>query len=75
MNEEQVVALMESATSSQDWNAKADQVKKACGGYPPFWFKAIVISGLMNRVITSFGGDPSIRVSTPDSNLLPGGQA
>lgn len=71
MNEEQVVALMESATSEQDWADKALQVKKACGGYPPFWYKAIVISGLMNRVVTSFGGDPGIKVSTPDSNLLP----
>lgn len=62
MTEEEVVALMESATSSQ--------VKKACGGYPPFWFKAIVISGLMNRVITSFGGDPGIKVSSAQDLLL-----
>lgn len=49
MSREDVVNLMESATSPDDWNAKCDQVKKACGGYPPFWFDAIVLSGLSAR--------------------------
>lgn len=50
MNQEQVVNLMKSATSESDWNAKCDQVKKACGGYPPFWYGAIIMSGLLNTV-------------------------
>lgn len=50
MNEDEVVALMKSATSESDWNAKADKVKAACGGYPQFWFDAIVLSGLLNKV-------------------------
>lgn len=51
MTEQEVVELMESATSESDWNSKCDQVKKQCNGYPNFWYHAIVISGLANRVL------------------------
>ena len=47
MDEKQVVDLMSSATSEKDWNSKADQVKKACGGYPDFWYRAVILSGVM----------------------------
>ena len=50
MTEKQVVELMSSATSEQDWNDKCDQVKAACGGYPDFWFPLIVVSGLAATV-------------------------
>lgn len=50
MNEQQVINLMESSKSSKEWNANADKVKAACGGYPDFWFGAIVMSGLASRV-------------------------
>ena len=66
MDEEQVVALMASAKSEQDWNAKCDEVKEACGGYPAFWFPAIIMSGLADRVTKSFGSDADIHVVSPD---------
>jgi len=47
MNKDEVVKLMESSKSEIEWNANADKVKKACNGYPDFWYKAIVISGIM----------------------------
>jgi hypothetical protein len=28
----------------------ATKVKKANGGYPPFWYEEIVLSGLLGRV-------------------------
>lgn len=62
MNRDEVVALMESATSERDWNNKADQVKAACGGYPGFWWDAIMLSGLANRVLGRFGSDANIRI-------------
>jgi hypothetical protein len=50
--QEGVIAYMQSATSTADWNSKCDEVKKANGNnYPPFWFKAIVLSGLMERTL------------------------
>jgi hypothetical protein len=55
MNEQEVVALMESSKSEHEWNMNCDKVKVACGGgYPGFWFAAIVRSGLGNRVAQSF---------------------
>lgn len=54
MNEEQVVALMKSSKSDQEWNDNCDKVKKECGGYPSFWYSAIVMSGVAGRVTSSF---------------------
>jgi len=54
MNEtqQQVVALMESSRNSKEWNANADEVKRQCGGYPGFWYSAII--GLAHRVQQSW---------------------
>ena len=64
MNEKQVIDLMTSATSESDWNAKCDQVQAACNGYPPFWFGAIIRSGLAAKVAESFGGSAGITITT-----------
>ena len=50
MTQQQVTDLMNSATSENDWNDKCDQVKEACGGYPSFWYSAIILSGLAAKV-------------------------
>lgn len=55
MTEQEVVALMESSKSETERNLNCDEVKKKCGGYPDFWFKAIIASGLLGRVTSSFG--------------------
>ena len=48
MNQQQVIDLMITSRSEEEWNANADKVKAACGGrYPAFWFFAIVTSGVM----------------------------
>lgn len=53
--QEDVVALMSSATSESDWNSKCDQVQKANAGYPSFWFGAIILSGLAAKITAKFG--------------------
>lgn len=69
MSKEQVVALMESATSEADWNAKCNQVKKAFGGqYPDFWYETVVTSGLARTVAARFGASSEIHVSTIPSS-------
>ena len=50
MSEEAVVDLMRSSKSEAEWNANCDAVKKACGGYPDFWYRAIVLSGVAAEV-------------------------
>lgn len=59
-----VIALMESSSSDQEWDDNCDRVKEANhGNYPGFWFRAIVLSGLAKRVTAKWGGDAEIHVS------------
>lgn len=50
MSESEVVELMVSSKSEEEWNANCDKVKAACNGYPSFWFHKIVMSGLMATI-------------------------
>lgn len=54
MTEAQVVALMQSSKNEDEWNANCDTVKKHFGGYPKFWFPAIMMSGLAHAVRNSW---------------------
>ena len=63
MNEQEVVALMKSSKSEAEWNENCDKVKKACGDYPPFWYSAIVLSGIAATTAASFGGSADIKFS------------
>jgi len=63
MDEAQVVALMKSSTSAQEWNENCAKVKKACGGYPSFWYPAILASGVAEETMSAFGETAAIRVS------------
>ena len=47
--EEGVTALMETSKSEAEWNDNCDAVKKANGGYPGFWYAAVIESGLRMR--------------------------
>lgn len=56
MNREEVVKLMQSSKSEQEWNANADKVKAACdGNYPSFWYEAIILSGVYLRTRQTCG--------------------
>lgn len=54
MNKSQVVELMKSSTSEIEWNANCDKVKKTCGGYPDFWYREIIVSGLLAKTQASW---------------------
>lgn len=54
MSEQEVVDLMKSSKSEKEWNDNADKVKAACKGYPDFWFKSIVMSGIIVRTQLSW---------------------
>jgi len=64
MTEQEVVALMESSTTEQEWNTNCDKVKRACGDYPAFWYQTIILSGLGDRVAAKWGGDMQLRFVT-----------
>lgn len=62
MEQEEVVALMESSRSEDEWDTNCSKVKKACGGYPSFWYSAIVASGLADRIAKSYGSSADINI-------------
>jgi hypothetical protein len=58
MTQEEVVALMRSSKSEQEWDQNCDIVKTCNDGkYPDFWFVAIVMSGLSRRTTASCLGN------------------
>ena len=64
MNQDEVVALMESSKTEEEWNINCDKVKAACGGsYPDFWFAAVLASGVSSRTAAKWGGTDDITIS------------
>jgi hypothetical protein len=59
MEKSDVVSLMESSKSESEWNNNCDKVKDACNGYPDYWYREIIMSGLCDRVSSRFGGSGS----------------
>lgn len=54
MSKSEVEDLMRSSKNETEWNKNCDYVKKQCGGYPDFWFTAVIASGLMAKVQLSW---------------------
>lgn len=54
MSKDEVIALMESSRDEDDWNRNCDTVKRRCEGYPPFWYAAVIVSGLAARTAASW---------------------
>lgn len=64
MNPQQVIDLLKTSESEAQWNANCDTIKKACGGYPDFWWNDIILSGVMRRIANRWGGDDQVRIRT-----------
>lgn len=58
MQEQEVIDLMASSQNETEWNANCDKVKAACGGYPPFWYAAIMLGGILREYRTKWGQEP-----------------
>ena len=56
MDEREVVALMKSSKSEAEWDANCDKVKQALGGYPSWWFAAIMLSGVYEETMETWAG-------------------
>lgn len=67
MSEKEVVELMESSKSKEEWDANADTVQAKCGGYPSFWFGAIVLSDVSRQTAAKWNGDTELRVIALDN--------
>jgi len=55
MNQQQVVDLMKTSKSEKEWNTNCDKVKKACGGYPSFWYAVIIMGGVLAETQAKHG--------------------
>lgn len=51
---EQVVGLMSSSKSEEEWNANCDKVKAAFKGYPDWWYKEIMMSGVAAKTRANY---------------------
>jgi len=52
-----VVTLMQSSKTEKEWSTNCDKVRSANGGgYPQFWYAAIVLSGVMSATSSQFVG-------------------
>lgn len=45
---------MESSRNMEEWNNNCDMVKAKNAGYPPFWYGAIIVSGLAGETMKKF---------------------
>lgn len=54
MTRDEMVALMETSRSDQEWASNCDKVKAAFDGFPEFWSEAIIHSGLAKRLRASW---------------------
>jgi hypothetical protein len=53
MSESEVVDLMASSKSVEEWNTNCNKVKASCNGYPSFWYSAVILSGLADRILAA----------------------
>lgn len=51
MTEQEVLDLMKSSKNGDEWNTNCDAVKKACGGYPDYWWEKVIKTGLMDETL------------------------
>lgn len=64
MTRAQVIDLMQSSQTVQDWNKNADTVKAAFNGdYPSWWYEAIIISGVADKTLAKIGVAADIGIS------------
>ena len=64
MTEEQVVALMRSSNSAEEWRSNTNKVKEAYGGdYPEFWHAAMLLppsNSVAMETYAKWGEKPSL---------------
>ena len=54
MTEQDVIDLMKSSRTEDEWASNCDKVKNHFGSLPDFWFRAIILSGLFIEVREKF---------------------
>lgn len=64
---EEVISLLKTSKSANEWDRNCDQIKAANGNnYPRWWFAEVVMSGLAGRIAKTWGGDADIHIQILD---------
>ncbi len=50
MSRKKVYNIMSLSRTQEEWDAKHKKIIKIFKGHPPFWFKDMVISGLLREL-------------------------
>ena len=62
---------LEACQSETDWGIVCDQIKKARNGmYPPDWWDKVKMSGMMDRILSRWGADSSLKLTDLDGNEI-----
>ena len=62
MTKQEVLDLMKTSKTIEDWNMNCDKVKEAYNRYPDFWYNEVIRSGLMDQILGQGSSDITIRV-------------
>lgn len=72
MRQKEVVELMQSSGSKEEWRMNCDTVQAAFGGdYPEFWYGAIIQSGLAHKTLERLGKSADTRFVVYSRRPLP----
>lgn len=62
MDKNEVLTLMKSSESKEQWNANCDRVKAMHNGsYPDYWYQEAILSGLIDDVLGKGSSKITIR--------------
>lgn len=63
MDKKEVMELLESVQTYKQWADACDKIKRAHGyGYPDYWFKDVLQSGMADRILGRFGESTQMRI-------------
>lgn len=62
--ERQAVELLKSSQSAREWDASVDKIRRANGGYPRWWYKAVILPGIEGRQISKWSEESKVQIKT-----------
>lgn len=63
-NEDQAVELLKSSQSARDWDTNVDGIRQANGGYPRWWYKAVILPGIEGQQISKWSEESKVQIKT-----------
>ena len=65
---EEELAMLEACQSANDWSEATKKIKAARGqAYPEDWWEKVKESGMMDRILSRWGGSGELKLTTHDS--------